>query len=314
MIELWPSHTNFDKQEAGGRQESKKRRPLGTPAAEHWEHPMKTTIQLAAAVLFVTTAVLLWGAPRIQAGVILTAITATVEKDGAANKFVFPKKSQWKKVRIYLDANKLRMDLPDAGIIYRGDLKKIFILSPQDRKYQEYSQDFLQKTREQAARMMERQMASMPPEQRERMKQMMQGQMGTGGKPRTTFKKGKTVVIAGKWKCVFFTTYKNGKKVSENCYARLGDLGLKRGDVTPLETYSKFMSSKPEGSGEIDDESLSPREIRKITGFYGFPVKTVDYEEDGKQSRSELLRVERKRLPSSVFEVPKGYTNSGPSQ
>lgn len=275
---------------------------------------MKTTIQSAAAVLFVTTAVLLWGAPRIQAGVILTAITATVEKDGAANKFVFPKKSQWKKVRIYLDANKLRMDLPDAGIIYRGDLKKIFILSPQDRKYLEYSQDFLQKTREQAARMMERQMASMPPEQRERMKQMMQGQMGTGGKPRTTFKKGKTVVMAGKWKCVFFTTYKNGKKVSENCYARLGDLGLKRGDVTPLETYSTFMSSKPEGSGEIDDESLSPREIRKITGFYGFPVKTVDYEEDGKQSRSELLRVERKRLPSSVFEVPKGYTKSGPSQ
>lgn len=218
---------------------------------------------------------------------------------GRQKSLSFPRKANGRRFASTWTPTSSRWPGHCAGIIYRGDLKKILILSPKERKYQEYSQDFLRKTREQAARM---------------MKRMMKGQMGKGGKPRTTFKKGKTAVIAGKWRCVFFTTYKNGKKVSENCYARLGDLGLKRGDVTSLETYSKFMSSKPEGSVEIDDESLSPREIRKITGFYGFPVKTVDSEEDGKQSRTELLRVERKRLPSSVFEVPKGYPKSGPSQ
>ena len=278
---------------------------------------MKTMIQLAVAVLFVTMAVLLSGAPRIHAGVVLTGITATSEEDMATKKFVFPKKGQWEKISIYLDSNKFRMDSPEVGVIYRGDLKKIFIISPKEKMYQEFSQDFLRKTRERADQMMKKmqqQFASMPPEQRAMMEQMMKSQKKKSGRPQITFKKGKTGVKVGKWRCAFFIAYKKGKKISENCYARIGELGLKRGDFSGLEAYENIMSTMSESAGETDDNSFSPNKIRKITGFYGFPVKTVDYEEEGKQTRTEVLRIERKRLPSSVFEVPRGYTKSGPGQ
>ena len=168
----------------------------------------------------------------------------------------------------------------------------------------------MRKGKDQANQMLKQlkqQLASMPPEQRAMMEKMMKNQLGKSGRPKVTFKKGKTGVKVGKWRCALFLVYKKGKKISEKCYARLGELGLKRRDLAALGAYSNIVSTKSEAAGEIDEDSFSPKEIRKITGFYGFPVKTVGYEGEGKQTLTELVRIERKTLPSSVFEVPKGY-------
>ena len=252
----------------------------------------------------------------VRAGTVITALTATTLTDKGSGKRAYPPRDRWETVTIYLDGNKMRIDMSGAGVIFRADRKVMYMLSPQNKQYSEITEASMRRMRQQLNQAMERmrqQMAAIPPARRKMMEQMMKNQGGAPAKkPKVTYRAGQRGLRVGKWRCDVFTGFKQGKKVSENCIARLGQLGLKKRDLSVLDQFTKMMKSMAMGQEDDDDDgmSLSPDAIRAIAGFSGFPVQTLVFEKSGKTVKTVLQRIEQKSIPASVFQVPKGYTKT----
>lgn len=257
--------------------------------------------RILVATLTALLAALLVGAWPVLAGVVLKGEETRGEGGGKTP------------IAMYFDKNKLRIDSAEGGVIYRGDLKKMMMISTADRSYSEMSEADRKKMKaqiEQAMRQMREQMRSMPPEQRKMIEEMMKNQPGGPGGPgapggsKITYKKVGAGVKAGKWKCDNFAGFKNGVKVSEDCIVRLSVLGLKASDLAVMEAMEKFLDF----GGADADISLSPEAIKRIAGYRGFPVRSIEYAEDGSVESTMLLKsVKRMRIPASTFDAPQGY-------
>lgn len=275
-----------------------------------------TTLALAGALILAGS---FHDGAAVRAGTVITALTTSAQTDAGTGKRVYPPRDRWKTITIYLDGNKMRIDMSGAGVIFRADRKVMYMLSPQNKQYSEITEASMRRMRQQLNQAMERmrqQMAAIPPARRKMMEQMMKNQGGAPAKkPKVTYRAGQRGLRVGKWRCDLFTGFKQGKKVSENCIARLGQLGLKKRDLSVLDQFTKMMKSMAMGQEDDDDGmSLSPDAIRAIAGFSGFPVQTLVFEKSGKTVKTVVQRIEQKSLPASVFEVPKGYAKTSMGQ
>jgi hypothetical protein len=163
-----------------------------------------------------------------------------------------------------------------------------------------------------AKKQMEARMASMPPEQRKQVEEMMakMGKGGAGGlmpgapKPpqRTLQNSGRTETVAG-IKCTIWEAFEDGKKAEELCAAPGGSVPGGDEVIKTFRDMSAMLSSFTESLG--NRSANQPwNDMDKINGV---PILTRDFE-DGKASSEMRLTVARKEsVPGASFEVPAGY-------
>ena len=77
-------------------------------------------------------------------------------------------------------------------------------------------------------------------------------------------------------------------------------------DFLDFETYRKLQASS---GGGIGGESGLTQAIKEV-GAEGMPFKVLLTTEDGGKLRMEVVKAEKKSLPTSTFEIPPGYTKS----
>jgi hypothetical protein len=164
---------------------------------------------------------------------------------------------------------------------------------------------------------MEAELASMPPEQRAMVEQMMKGRM-QGMLPDAAEKAPKPRVEpagSGQWedyKCDKYTVYEGDKKTQEICASPLGDIdGAEemmqafRGMAAYIEKVRESMPG-PLAAGMAQN----PAEI--MDRINGFPVHTVDFKDGSPSAETWLESMTEENLDSALFAAPEGYKRNDP--
>ena len=76
-------------------------------------------------------------------------------------------------------------------------------------------------------------------------------------------------------------------------------------DLMDYATFSKMQSRQGKGG---DEEAML--KALKAAGADGLPLKSISTTPDGTKVTMEVVKVDKKTLPASMFEIPAGYTKS----
>jgi hypothetical protein len=182
--------------------------------------------------------------------------------------------------------------------ILRFDRETIYNLNPGKKTYTAMTfaemKAMLEKAHSMADDMMAKRLASAPPDQREKMKEMMEGmkkRSSSSGATHEVVPTGEHRTING-FACDKYIVKTNGKE-SETVWASRQVAGyepMKRDMEGFLDRMSALLGSK-EGLGAW---------FRQIDGF---PIQTESH-----GSVTTVKKIDRRSIAASEFEVPEGYT------
>ena len=260
--------------------------------------------------IVMTVALIALSAEPALAGVVVTSTDTKLDTKQASPSVV------------YADTDKLKVVNGATTVIYRGDLKKFWIISPARKSYTEMTPETMQQLSSRMAGLnaqmsaaqarMQEQMAKMPPAQRAQMEAMMAGRGGIGGaaaKPaEVTFTKAGTSKTVANIRCDVYKRATNGAQDEEICIAPIGQAGLTAADFRVLESMSEFVAPIRSAPQAPNDDFMSWGTMNKAIGFQGMPLDTIRYEGRAPSSQQTVQKIERTNIPASTFELPQGYT------
>lgn len=154
---------------------------------------------------------------------------------------------------------------------------------------------------------LQQQMQNLPPEQRARMEAMMQGAgrgiAGMAAAQRPEYHKAGGTDRVGRWTCEKYEGLRNGVKTAEICTVDPSASGFTAADFEITKQFAEFFSKMmPQGLDRVFSVGTAGP-----TGFSGFPVKSVHYDNGKVTSTMELTDVSRQNFPDSLFAVPAGF-------
>jgi len=214
--------------------------------------------------------------------------------------------------------NDLRMDMfeddgkLDGSMIYKGATKEMIMINHDDKSFVVLDEASMSAIAAQIAEMMsqmEEQMKSLPPDQREQMKQMM----GTGGDyVEPVLKKTGKGEVNG-ISCEKYDVLKGADKIRQYCVTPWS--GIEGGQemmnlmMQMADSMEKMMKSfsapgNPLGS-QLEFEGNVFSQLKQLNGF---PVETIDYEEGEMDSVSTFTSSKKVSVDSSEFAPPSDYT------
>lgn len=249
-------------------------------------------------------ALIIMGVTMGVSGPVAAGVVITLEQTGGADG------GTGRQRQLFVEPDRLKLPQDNGGLIYRADEDKAYIFDEQRKTYSEMSREGLGQMRQQmeaALAQVRQQLASMPPDQRKAMEEMLakQGAMAQpGAAPVVTYEKSGGKETVGKWSCEGYARLENGRKAQDLCIARIADLGLARDDLKAFTSMSAMMKA---GLGRNPGAAMDFDAMSKAVGFDGLPVRTVTYLPNGTQSQIVVTAVERKALPPATFELPAGY-------
>lgn len=212
--------------------------------------------------------------------------------------------------QLYVAEHALRGGTEEAGMIFRGDRKILWVLQTKEKKYTEITEQDAKAMGEkvnEAMSQMQEAMKNMPPEQREMVQKMMAGKMPMGAtSKRTLATLGQNRTING-FACAGYTVTSDDGSVVEIWTADAKSLNLDFKDLAVLKEMADFMKTMVPGVDsfkELIKDYEHPREDEPP----GFPVLTIHKDKSGKEkSRSELVKIDKGSIPAAQFELPAGF-------
>jgi len=212
-------------------------------------------------------------------------------------------------VTIYLDAGKMRVEGENPGqgkylLIFDESKQVMWMADLGKNTYMEITKAQVEQMANQMGQMMaqmQQAMASVPPEQRAMVEQMMRGRMGGAAAPPqiTVRDKGASGTVA-QFTCKKWDVLTNGQVTQEVCAADPSQIKL---DASAYETfkavaefYAPLRNMIPQGSGWS-----APNAMEEIGGF---PVQTVAYENGRPTSEWVLQSVEERTVDAGQFTLP----------
>jgi hypothetical protein len=218
----------------------------------------------------------------------------------------------------YTEPNRSRMDQGgasgDLSIIFRGD--DFVYLDHAQKHYMVMDEAMLEGIGShisEAMKEMEEQLAALPPEQREMVKQMMQEQMGGMGMAVEIPVLEIRQLGPGRWQsydCKLAEMLEDGTKIQEICsvdYDEVDGSGDVRDSYMRMASLlSKLYDAIPFGGQGV----RNPMDM--LDKLDGFPVRAVEFE-NGQPVRETILESSREEAIEAVtFEVPSGYSRIDP--
>jgi uncharacterized protein YneF (UPF0154 family) len=212
--------------------------------------------------------------------------------------------------KMYFDGGRMRSNDADGdGAIFKN--KTIYALNSEDKTYTSVDKAAMDRMGGQLAearKKMEAQLASLPPERRAMMEQMM-SQMGgaPGGKqPRREVKStGRSESVAG-FKCTVWEVTLDGQKHQELCATAPSAIPGGTEVLATMREIGTMMEGLSAGLGPMARRSAN-EEWKDVAKIGGVPILTRDFEGGKASSETRLAVIRSESVPASMFEVPAGF-------
>lgn len=221
-------------------------------------------------------------------------------------------------------SNNLRMDFIDNGtkmegsMIYLGDKKEIIIVNHDDKSYMimdEATMNSLANQMEQAMNQMEQAMKDMPPDQREKIKEMMKSKMpgmGGGEYVEPVLKEVGTGEVNG-IKCTKYDVYKGDERVRQHCVAKWSSIEggeeMKAVMIQMADFMDQMTKSFSKKGGMMGSQMQFERNVfNQLKKMNGFPVETIEYEGEAVEAESTFKSSKKESVPGADMQPPAGYT------
>jgi len=225
---------------------------------------------------------------------------------------------------VQIDGNKMRVDDWEGrgrALTFDGDAKILRIFDSKSRTYGESNSADMRQQGEkfkqqmsQARASMEKEMASLPPEQRKAMEEMMR-KTGDGSQPeeKQAEKKyrptGEKKAIAGQ-RCEVYRVIEGGNSDEEQCIIPWSAGVVKKDDLKALESFADFWGEVVSGMGMTRQELHM--QFEALRSAPGFPAQTAELQSDGRRDvRNEIKSISRASIAADKFLVPPGYKKVG---
>ena len=160
----------------------------------------------------------------------------------------------------------------------------------------------IQKTTEEAIDKMQEALKNMPPALQEKMQGMMQLQAPK--QPDIIYKKVASDEKINQWVCTKYEGLTNDQKVTEVWTTEWKKLGLSEEDLKGFSQIGDFFKSMMKNMSFFYKVGTDEKAENM---YFGFPIKTVNYEKDKPTDKYEIKEIKEQELSSTTFEVPKGY-------
>jgi hypothetical protein len=231
---------------------------------------------------------------------------------------------------IYAESDRMKVVSSDTTVIFRGDLNKAWVITPEKRTYMELTPETMRMFGGQIAgaqaqfnaaqAQLEAHWAQLPPGQRALVEAQLGGR-GLGGPPggggpggagrgapQVTYVKagpGKTV---GSWRCDMYAKTVGDQKEEDVCIAPIASTGLTVADFRVLESFASFIAPVASSPVTTHDDYMNWNDMNKAIGFQGVPLDTTRYA-GGRPTRQETVqKIERATIPANTFDLPPGLT------
>jgi Domain of unknown function (DUF4412) len=152
---------------------------------------------------------------------------------------------------------------------------------------------------------MQAQMKNMTPEQRQMMEKMMKGKMpqaAAAAAPKTVYTAKGSGSVNG-FSCTKYEGDEGGKKVADVCAALPAQIKLTSGDLQIFERMRQFSSSLVSALANSPVPVKVPTGYGLDSGYEGFPIQRVDFENGQATKRSELKSITRVNLTDADFSL-----------
>ena len=213
--------------------------------------------------------------------------------------------------QIQIESNRMRAESTGPRgekqiVVFDGTRQVLMLIDDQNKSYTELTKDEADQLGGEMAKAMaqiQKQLESLPPEQRKQFESMMQGRMGGAGgaAPKTVYKRTGTDTV-GKWSCTKYEGYDGETKTSELCTVEPKALGLTEADFAVTKQFVEFfkrvlpaMANQAFSVGTVEQQ-----------GFAGVPVRRTATVL-GRQITSEITDVSRQTFPDAIYAAPAGY-------
>lgn len=209
---------------------------------------------------------------------------------------------------ILISDNRVMFGDDDTSLIYPGSGTTLTVLDHKNRSYMVIDEAFADSVSGQmkaAMAQVESQLAMLPPEQREQMKEMMKARMpGANARPvvqefRSTGRKQEVIGVT----CETGELFRDGKKELELCISDPARLGMSKKDYKALSAAFSAMSSL------VGRFSPSTGELFDLDVIGGVPVisNNLSNETENRLSRANFDNVDEQRLM-----IPDDYEKQDP--
>lgn len=261
---------------------------------------MKQTVVLAGASL-------LWVTSLANAGVVMDMVT----RDSAG--------VETQRTKIYAQEKKVRMEeggSGDATMIFLGD--RFMYVDHDEKTYIVMDEAMLEEMStkmNEAMKEMEAQLASMPPEQRAMVEQMMKGEMqgmmeqqGEAAPPLRV-----EAIGSGKWKsrkCKEYAVFEGAEKTQQICAADLDDVDGADEVIEAFRNMAAYITKMTESMPMRPAGQPNPGEL--MDQIDGFPIHTVDYDNGKIVAEASLDSIVEEDLDEGLFSAPEGYRQQDP--
>ena len=217
----------------------------------------------------------------------------------------------------FIEADRLKIVAPQNTVIFRNDLKKVWIIG--GTTYVEITPDVVSAFAARIAaaqtpgspeqlRLQER-LAKLPPQQRAIAEQQLKGLgAGTGAAQEVAYAKTGQAKMVGGWRCELYDKSVSGQKQEELCIAPISALALGDADFRVLDLFTAFM-------GPVATSPMAPRAdyfnwtaMNKAIGFSGIPLQATVVNNGNPVLQDTMQKVERVNIPTDAFDLPAGLT------
>jgi hypothetical protein len=215
--------------------------------------------------------------------------------------------------QIQIESNRMRAESTGPRgekqvVIFDGTRQVLMMIDNEKKSYTELTQAEAEKFGSQmsdAMAQMQKQMASLPPEQRAQMEAIMKGRMGGAGGPgaarKTQYRRAGTDKV-GNWTCDKYEGYDGAEKTSEVCTVDPKALGLTAADFAVSKQLVAFFRKV---IPQMADQMFTIGSVEE-QGFSGVPVRQT-FSVGGRQITSEISEVTRQTFPDASYAAPVGY-------
>lgn len=189
----------------------------------------------------------------------------------------------------------------------------IYTLDHNDRSYTRLNRenvDALVGQVDSAMAEMRRQLAALPPEQREMAERMMGGMMGGGAAearlPRSMRATGNRGEAAG-IRCNWYDVLVGDEQVGTACVAAADAVPGGEELVAMMTAMSEIYDELLERIADSVPMALPANPILPMTEAGGLPIRSTERTEEGTEMEIVLLAVREEAVDPALFEVPAGY-------
>jgi hypothetical protein len=194
--------------------------------------------------------------------------------------------------------------------IYKDET--IYILEPAEKRYTKLDKAGIERMSGQIAELrkqMEARMATMSPEQRAMVEQMMGGTVGAAAKEveRTVKPTSRTESAAGQT-CKVWEVHASGKKEEELCVVAPGALPGGQEMMTTMRELGDLFKGLMQSLGGRDSNNAVSKAWQDLQAVNGIPVITRTFSSGKATNEFRLTSVRSESVPASSFTVPAGYS------